>query len=421
MFKNSVAARLNKKVRKLLATKPVKVITVTGSVGKTSTKIAIGKLLSAHLRVNYSEDSYNTDIGLPLSLFGLKAPRRLWGVRSWAGIFKQINHLIADYPYDVVILELADDELVAMQKFLRFITPDIGVLTAVAPVHMARMRSMERIVDHAWQLTTPAQVVYYNADQPELRKVAESVDSAHGFGLQHGVVQFGKIARTKNGRLKAELTVGKQTKTIQTQQISHQGLYSLLAAAAVGSELELPFNAVAFELEHIAPTKGRMNLLAGLNQSTLIDDSYNSSPDAAIAALNTLDEYVGRKIAVLGSMNELGEYAVEGHANVGAHAAKIVDLLVVIGRDAEDHMVEAALNGGLDNTQVKIFRTPYEAGHYLKGVVQKGDVVLIKGSQNKVYTEEVARILLDPRLKPAEVLVRQDKVWQRRKKKAFAV
>lgn len=422
MIKDYIAGRLHKKVRQLVDTKPIKIVTVTGSVGKTSAKIAIGKVLDAHFKVNYSEDSYNTDIGLPLSLFGLKVPGKLWNLGAWRRVFRQIDRSIEVYPYDVVILELADDDLVMMQKFLKFITADIGVLTAVTPVHMVHMRSIERIIDHAWQLTEPAKVIYYNADQPELRKLADSAEKAHGYGLQHGAVRFQKVSRARNGHLKVELVVGKQKKSIQTKQISNQGLYGLLAAAAVANELGMQFNVIAFELEHIKPTKGRMNLLPGVNGATLIDDSYNAAaPEGVLAGLDTLEEFSGRKIAVLGQMNELGDYSEKGHAMVGARAAKLVDLLVVVGREAESYTVPAALQNGLDNTQVKIFRTPYEAGHYLKNIIGKDDVVYIKGSQNGVFTEETARILLSPELKPGEVLVRQDKAWQRRKRKAFAL
>ena len=144
------------------------------------------------------------------------------------------------------------------------------------------------------------------------------------------------------------------------------------------------------------------------------------SQDAVIAALDTLSDFNGRKIAVLGGMNELGAGATAAHQEVGKQAAKVVDLLVTVGELAENVMAPAAAHAGLSQDQIKVFRTPYEAGHYVKGILDKNDTILIKGSQGGIFTEEATRILLSPDLDPSRVLVRQSSFWKRRKKKAFA-
>ncbi len=418
--KKIIISRLNTKVRKLLSSHKITIIGVTGSVGKTSTKLAIGQVLSATRKVRYSVDSYNTDIGIPLSLFGLKVPSKLWDPRAWKKIFTQIDNEIAHYKYDTVVLELADDEFVMMKKVLQIVKLDIGVISAIAPVHMEFLKDMKTVVHYNWQTAANAKKIIYNADSKELRKKAYKTGTI-GFGMKHGVIRFNNIKRSKNGCLQASLKIGKNKHTIHTRVIGVQNLYSLLAAAAVGHELQIPFEAICFELSHVEPVAGRMNILRGIEATRIIDDSYNSSPDAAVSALNTLKEFKGRRIAVLGSMNELGDQSTPAHQEVGTMAAKVVDLLVTIGKSAEEVMAPAAVHGGLKNDQIKIFRTPYEAGHYLKGVIKKGDVILVKGSQSGVYTEEVTRILLDPQINAEEVLVRQSSVWKRRKKKSFSL
>lgn len=417
LAKSLIIRRLNAKVRKLLATHDITIIGVTGSVGKTSTKHAIGQVLGATRKVRYSEDSYNTDIGIPLSLFGMKVPPRLWDARAWKKIFSAIDEEIASYQYDTVVLELADDEIAMMRRVLKIVKLDIGVISGIAPVHMARMYDMRTVVHDNWVIAASAKTIIYNADNEALRKKAFKTGTI-GFGLKHGAVKMNKISRAKNGYLKVELNIGKHKKAIQTQMLGKQNLYSLLAAAVVADQFEIPFNAICFELTQVKSVAGRMRLLDGLNDSVLIDDTYNASPDAVLAALDTLKEFSGRKIAVLGSMNELGEMSAEKHQQVGDHAATVVDILVVIGGDASKYMAPSASQAGLD--QVKMFRTPYEAGHYLKTVVKKGDIILVKGSQDGVYSEETARILLDSSLDAKDVLVRQSKTWKRRKKKAFA-
>ena len=136
--KKLIAKRLARKVQKLLKDNDIKVIAVTGSVGKTSAKSAIGKLLSNKFQVRFSEDSYNTDIGLPLSFFGLKAPSPLWDPMAWRRVFQKINTISKHYPYQIVVLEMADDEVEDMLELLKVIKPDIGVVSAVAPVQIGR-------------------------------------------------------------------------------------------------------------------------------------------------------------------------------------------------------------------------------------------------------------------------------------------
>lgn len=417
--KSLIISRLNTKVSKLLTNHNITIIGVTGSVGKTITKQAIGEVLSSTRKVRYSEDSYNTDIGVPLSLFGMKVPAKLWNARAWQKIFKSIDAQLEHYEYDTVVLELADDELKAMKKVLRIVKLDIGVISAIAPVHMERLKDMQTVVHDNWQIAANAKKIIYNADNEALRKKAYKTNT-YGFGLQHGVVRFTKLSRNKSGFLQAQLQIGKHKKTIHTCMIGRQNLYNILAAAAVANQLDLPFEAICFELSQIKAVKGRMNLLAGEAGARIIDDSYNASPETVIAALDTLKEFKGRKIAILGSMNELGGQATVAHQQVGERAAKSVDLLVTVGALAEELMAPAAAHAGLKSNQIKVFRTPYEAGHYVKGILQKDDIILVKGSQDSVYTEEATRILLSSKLDANQLLVRQSPVWKRRKKKSFA-
>lgn len=420
LAKKLVVKKLNNKVKKLLESQEISIVAVTGSIGKTTTKLAIGQVLGATRKVLYTQDSYNTDIGIPLSIFGLKVPSQLWNVNAWQKIYRTIDEKIAKYEYDTIVIELADDELAMMKRVLSVIHPQVGVISAVAPVHMQRLGNMQTVVNDNWQIAAHAETIIYNADYEPLRKKAFKSDTI-GFGLQYGNVQFKKVSRTKNGQLKAELKIGKHKKTIHTHMLGKQNLYSLLAAAAVADCLEMPFQAICFELSQIRPVVGRMNLLPAINDAQVIDDSYNASPDAVIAALETLDTYKGRKIAILGSMNELGDHALDAHQRVGVKAAKVADVLITIGASAERFMAPAAIHAGMQTEQIKMFRTPYEAGHYVKSILQKGDTVLVKGSQDGVYAEEATRIILSPSVNAKDVLVRQSNVWKRRKKKSFAL
>ena len=420
--KRIVAAKLARKAQKLLKKHDVTVIIVTGSVGKTSAKVAIGKLLSSSYQVRFSEDSYNTDIGLPLSIFGIKAPSPLWDPLAWQRVFQKINVISKNYPYDIVVLEMADDELEDMLEFLKFIKPQYGVITGIAPVHMERMGSMDKVVNDNWMIASGAETIIYNAEVSELVQLAKKSKDAIGFGLSRGEVRFEDITRTNKGYLKATLRIGSVSSNVTTRLVGVQNLNSLLAAASVANAIGILPNKIATDIAKIDGVNGRMKLLKGVNDSRLIDDSYNSSPDAVVAALDVLADFPSKKrIAVLGNMNELGSQSGKSHYDVGKAAAKVVDMLIVIGKDAEVHTVSGATESGMSSDDIKIFKTPYEAGHFLKRIVKKGDVVLVKGSQNGVFSEEVTRILLGPGQNPDDVIVRQSATWKRRKRRAFGL
>jgi UDP-N-acetylmuramoyl-tripeptide--D-alanyl-D-alanine ligase len=163
-----------------------------------------------------------------------------------------------------------------------------------------------------------------------------------------------------------------------------------------------------------------MHSLPGLNGSTIIDDTYNSSPDAVVAALGTLAHMpvTGRRIALLGSMNELGDESPRYHREVGAAAAGM-DMLVTVGDMANTHLGPAAVAAGLDPTRFRSAQSPYAAADYLALILQPGDVVLAKGSQNRVFAEEAVKYLLAD---PADRvhLVRQSKSWLKAKARQFS-
>jgi UDP-N-acetylmuramoyl-tripeptide--D-alanyl-D-alanine ligase len=168
------------------------------------------------------------------------------------------------------------------------------------------------------------------------------------------------------------------------------------------------------KLTKVYPEKGRMNLLKGINNSRIIDDSYNANPESTLAALEVLSNFKGRKIAVLGSMNELGAFEKEGHELVAKKASEIADLIIFVGENTLKYSLDVSKRK-LSNDFVQYFIDSYSAGDYLKKIIKEGDTVLFKGSQNKIFMEEAAKkVLFDPAI-ASNVLVRQSKMWQDKK------
>ncbi len=422
-MKRLVAKKLMTKVARLLAHRELVIVAVTGTVGKTSSKVAIAQVMAKKYNVGYTEDSYNSEIGLPLSIFGLKVPDRLGDVRVWRKIFREIDELIENFPHDALVLEIAEDDLALMRPFMALIHPQVAVVTGVSLAHTDQMGDIGKITSDLASLVRPAKELICNVDFAELRGKAFAGAHTRTYGMNVSAdVEFTNIKRAATGYLTAELIIGGKSHKVSTGMVGRHNLASLLAAASVGVKLGIDPRDIVTALESTESVKGRMNLLPGIEGCRLIDDSYNAaSPIGVLAALDTLSEFKGRKVAVLGNMNELGAKSEEAHKEVGRVAAKVADLVVVIGPDAERFLAPAAIEAGMDKATVKIFHTPYQAGHFLKSQVTKDDVVLVKGSQNRVFSEEVSRILLDPKLDPANVLVRQSDFWKRKKKKAFAL
>jgi UDP-N-acetylmuramoyl-tripeptide--D-alanyl-D-alanine ligase len=190
-----------------------------------------------------------------------------------------------------------------------------------------------------------------------------------------------------------------------------------IAAAAIGLKFGLSGAEVKAGLEKIRPVPGRMNLLRGLNESTIIDDTYNSSPAAAVSAIQTFYSMEApQRIAIMGSMNELGESSPAEHEKIGKmFRVDMVDWVITVGEDAGKYLAPAAHSQGC---QVKSFQNAVQAGAFAHSVMQKGALVLAKGSQNGCFAEESVKILLLDQ-NDASQLVRQSPAWMATKEAYF--
>lgn len=419
-FRHMIARQLERRVQKLIADRKLKVVAVTGSYGKTSTKIAIAEVLKQKYRVLAHQGNFNSEIGLPLSIFEMNVPETLTNPLAWWKVLNRIDKRLAvDYPYDVLVLELGVDQPGEMGRFMRYLTPDIGIVTAIGPVHLEQFGSVDAIAKEKMTLPQNSKAVLLNAEDLRVMKEAERLDGpVQTYGVESGGVRWESVKRSSQLSLSGSLILNDGQLKVQTQFVGRHSLLALAAAAAVGEELGLDLGQLKTGIESATPFAGRMSVFDGLNGSTILDDTYNAAPNAVMAALQTLGELPGRHIAILGSMNELGEYAEKAHREVGAEA-KDVDMLVTIGKNASKYTAAGAAEAGMPVEQIHTFDSPYGAGEFVKTQLKKGDVVLAKGSQNGVFAEEAAALLL---ANPADraKLVRQSDDWQAKKRAQFA-
>ncbi|MDP4008851.1 MAG: Mur ligase family protein, partial [bacterium] len=273
---NGVVSCLETAARALLALKKPKIIAVTGSVGKTSTKLVIAHVLSGKYSVLAHKGSYNTEIGVPLSLFELEAPSPIWNPLAWVWIFLRIAwKLITPYPYQIVVQEIGADKPGDIERILRYIAPEIGVVTAVHPVHTELFGSLENIFKEKSLVALKSKRAVINGDDALLRErlLSHLTIPVTTYGIEKDASwKPSSVERNKTG----ELTMVFGDTAVETHIVAHHGLYALLAAGAVGEIFGIEKREIYKQLSAVYPAPGRMRVLEGKNGSTLLDDSYNA-------------------------------------------------------------------------------------------------------------------------------------------------
>ncbi|MBX4197607.1 UDP-N-acetylmuramoyl-tripeptide--D-alanyl-D-alanine ligase [Candidatus Saccharibacteria bacterium] len=414
LARRAVAAILGYQVRRLCKKNQIKVIGVVGSIGKTSTKLAIASVLKAEFRVQYQTGNYNDLVSVPLVFFGGELPS-LFSPMAWLAVFRRNQTVLRQlYPYDVVVLELGSDAPGQISQFKKFLKLEIGVVTAITPEHMAFFGSLDEVAKEELAIDQFSSLVLANkdlCDDKYLKPMGEHLTYGMGSGADYKL-------EASNGRISVS-SGGQQLLYITDDDLSKPELYSMLAAVSVAYKLGMQPETIEKGLKNIKPVNGRMQKLAGINSSIIIDDSYNSSPEAVKMALDALyKSSATQKIALLGSMNELGAYSETAHTEIGTYCDPVqLDSVVTIGKDANQYLAKAA---ELKGCKVHRFDSPYQAGEFIKSVIKPKAAVLVKGSQNGVFAEEAIKPLLanpDDQSK----LVRQSAEWLKIKEQAFKV
>jgi len=423
-FKKIVVGILTLEAKILIARKKPIIIAVTGSVGKTSTKDTIYSVLKGRRYTRKSEKSFNSDIGVSLSVLGLQNG---WN-SPWLWFRNIVDggvtaFFVRDYP-EVLVLEMGVDRPGDMKKMTEWIKPDVVVLTRFpdVPVHVEYFFSPEQVVVEKMQLVQALKadgVLIYNHDDALIKTAIEEVrQQAIGFSRyspSHFSVTGDKTVYRdgKPAGVSFTLTyINEQVEISLDGMLGVQSMYTTAAAAAVGVHFGMTLADVAKALIDHAAVPGRMCIIAGKDDSVIIDDTYNSSPVAVEMAIQTLKELSvgGRKIAVLGDMLELGRFSVREHERVGEQVASVVDMLITLG--VRSHKIaEAALEHGLSEKVIWQYDDVERAGEELADKIKPGDVILVKASQG-IRAERVVKRLMARPNEARELLIRQDDMWQ---------
>lgn len=409
-LKSIVVSILSWQLKRLYKRHQFKTIAVVGSIGKTSTKLAIARVLESSFRVRYQDGNYNDIVTAPLVFFGQLEPS-LTNPIAWIKVFlKNEAEIKSQYPYDIVVVELGTDSPGHIAEFKRYIKAEIAVVTALTPEHMENFAGLSAVAAEEMSVASYAQKLLINTDLCPLEFLQEYSGAFLSYAIeQDATYRLTDIKFTAESSQFAVLKDRQNLLNASHASFSEPQLYSLLAAAAVADLLGVKTEVLATGFDRIKPVTGRMQRLVGVKGSSIIDDTYNSSPDAVKAALNTLYRIQApQKIALLGNMNELGTFSPSAHTEIGEYCDPLqVNLVVTVGTDANQYLAEAAEKRGC---KVVRTNTPQEAGKVIDENLQEGALILAKGSQNGVYAEEAVKLLLaDP--SDASKLVRQSPNW----------
>ena len=386
------------------------VIGITGTNGKTTCKDAVVKIVSKHKKCIYANESFNSEIGLPLTLLELAAPTKK---SEWPRLMLRAGlRAFQKKKVEVYVLEYGVDAPGNMDTLTNILRPRVGIFLGASMAHSGshQFSSVEEIAEEKSKLLaalTPGGTGIVCADNEYAKNAAVPQSCLRvAVGARNAEVTYKNITETKEG-LRFEVQHEEEMAVVAVPFPGRHMAPSLLAAIAAAKVLGISFAQSAEALSTFQLPPGRGQLFLGKGGSTLIDSTYNANPASMHASLAMLAMLPAKKkYAVLGQMNELGEASRHEHKKLGEKAARVADVVIGVAGHAKITAHAARKN------ESYFFETPEEAAIFLEKKLTQNDIVLLKGSQNGVRLERAAKLLLE---NPADAaaLCRQKGLWKK--------
>ncbi len=429
LIKKIITYKLTLIARAILWRHKPRIIAVTGSVGKTSTKDAIYTVLKGTGSVRRSEKSFNSELGVPLSIIGAKSGWNspfAWIMVVALGI-RQIFSPQGSYP-KTLVLEVGADRPGDISTLAKWLRPHVVVITRLpdVPVHIEFFPTLQSLIDEKISLAKYLRkegTLVLNADDPRVLAAKETI---HARTITYGTNPIADIRATNvqllapnegegeisPGGLAFKLEFdGKSLPVILPNIYAESFLSVALAALSVAHVAGENMVTAIGELNSYETPPGRVHLIAGMKDTVLIDDTYNSSPTACEAGLQMLKDipFGKRKIAIIGDMLELGRHTNDAHRAIGKLVHGSASILVTVGLRAKQ-CAEGAREDGMKDAKIFEMENALEAAECIKKMIKPGDIIFIKGSQGMRMERTVKALMAEP-TRAGELLVRQDQEW----------
>jgi UDP-N-acetylmuramoyl-tripeptide--D-alanyl-D-alanine ligase len=362
--------------RQILAAHPrLKVVAVTGSYGKTSTKEIIAHVLSARYNVLKTPRSYNTLMG----------------------VCKVIREDLTP-AHEVFVVEMGAYQKGEIDRLCRLTPPHIGVLTAVGPQHLERFKTVDRVAEAKYELMqnlTADGVGIFNGDDPWCRRLSQRPTEFRSvcYGLEQSGVRASAVQVTGQGTEFDVRTATGDGLTVhfQTALLGRHSVQNILAAVAVALECGLSLQEIADAVRDLEPVEHRLQRIRGAGGVWVIDDAYNSNPTGVRAALEVLAALPGgRKVLITPGMVELGDREEEEHRQMGRLAAESCDYVILIGARRTEAIAAGLADRAYPPDRLAVVESLKEATGRLQAIVRSGDVVLFENDLPDTYSQDVA-------------------------------
>ena len=379
-----------------------KIIAISGSAGKTSTRLAIATILEQKYKIISASGNLNTEFGVPYVLLNLSIPNSNfdWIKNILKGLFTSFFAISPDY---IVILELGADKPKDISFFIERLNIDIAVLTNIGNAHLQNFTSKQELAFEKLNLMRAVRengTLIYNADDVLLSEYAISFPKNRKFSFgKDGDTKIKNIKFNLSG-VKAQITTSTQDYLVQLPAINKMLFWSIAPSVVVGELLDVSKRKIEQGLKKYYIENGRGKILSGLKNSTIIDHSYNANPTSCVAVLESLGQLSTKrkKIAVLGEMKELGKISKQEHIRVGKVAKQYADLVFTLGEESKDY--------GCRN-----FNSTGELSDFLLKELSEGDIILFIGSQASRLEKVIINLLPNQNI-ASNLLVRQSQYWR---------
>lgn len=406
--------------KKILAKYKPKIIGITGSVGKTSTKEAVFLVVNQKYKARKSEKSFNGELGLPLSIIGIKNdPQK--SIFSWFKVFvKALGLLIWKVKYpEFLVLEYGVDHVGDMDKLLAIAHPNIALITSIGVSHYEFFKDVEAIETEKGkiaQILRSDEILIVNADnQKAFNQKNKSSAKVLSYGFENTAeIKAEVIEMDLHSPYGATINFTTLLNNIiaRINCLGEPHYYAVTAAVAVAEALHIEADLIVKGLIEYKPSPGRLNIIPGIKHSTIIDDSYNASPDSMRQAIRLFDRLEApNKIAILGTMRELGALTESSHREIGEYIASIKPNYLITVAEGGKIISDSAILAGMSSGAVMHFNTSDEAKKIVQDLIQPETLILVKGSQNTVRLEKVVKEIMAEPMKAKELLVRQYGDW----------
>jgi len=344
----------------------VKIVGITGSTGKTSTKDLVAAFLSYKYKVFKTKGNFNNHIGLPLMILGL------------------------DSSIEVAVLELGMNNLGEIHTLADCSRPDVAIITNIGLSHIENLKTKENILKAKMEITdffNKNNILIVNGEDNYLKNLKEENFNIIKTGYNEMYDFVAEDIILSDEATSFMIKDKEENKQFTLPMVGAHNVLNALLGIAVAKVLNVNYSEMKEGLKNIEATSMRLEFIKSKG-ITIINDCYNASPDSMKVALDVLKNYNGgRKIAILGTMRELGNEASKAHRNTGEYAKEKADLLIVIGEFKEDYKI------GFYKDKVKIYNTKEELINDICNITKKDDVILVKASRGNKFEEIVNKLV----------------------------